>query len=64
MSWNSSSEFFAMGGYGLYVWGSLAVTAKCLILETFFIHRRRRAALTQLQSESVLEQELLNEKSS
>ncbi|MCO5336994.1 heme exporter protein CcmD [Delftia tsuruhatensis] len=53
-----------MGGYGLYVWGSLAVTAKCLILETFFIHRRRRAALTQLQSESVLEQELLNEKSS
>ena len=26
MNWNSPAEFFAMGGYGLYVWGSYAVT--------------------------------------
>jgi len=26
MNWNSASEFFAMGGYGLYVWGSYAVS--------------------------------------
>ena len=25
MNWNSASEFFAMGGYGLYVWGSYGV---------------------------------------
>jgi heme exporter protein D len=25
--WNSFSEFLAMGGYGLYVWGSFGVTA-------------------------------------
>ena len=26
MNWDSAAEFFAMGGYGLYVWGSYAVT--------------------------------------
>ena len=26
MNWNSAADFFAMGGYGLYVWGSYAVT--------------------------------------
>ena len=28
MNWNSAAEFFAMGGYGLYVWGSYAVTLR------------------------------------
>jgi heme exporter protein D len=27
MQWGSVSEFFAMGGYGLYVWGAYAATA-------------------------------------
>jgi len=31
--WNSASEFFAMGGYGLYVWGAYGVTALCMIAE-------------------------------
>ena len=26
MNWSSAAEFFAMGGYGLYVWGAYAVT--------------------------------------
>src|SRR3546814_7785509 len=26
MIWSSPAEFFAMGGYGTYVWGSLSVT--------------------------------------
>ena len=26
MNWHSWSEFLAMGGYALYVWGSYAVT--------------------------------------
>ena len=33
MNWNSASEFFAMGGYGLYVWGSYAVTLAALLVE-------------------------------
>lgn len=33
MIWSSFSDFFAMGGYGLYVWGSVGVTAILMILE-------------------------------
>ncbi|MGY4830127.1 heme exporter protein CcmD [Sphaerotilaceae bacterium SBD11-9] len=45
MNWNSASEFFAMGGYGLYVWGSYAVTAAFMLTEPFLAARRRRRAL-------------------
>ena len=33
MNWNSAAEFFAMGGYGLYVWGAYAVTLLCMAVE-------------------------------
>ena len=33
MNWASATEFFAMGGYGLYVWGSYAVAAGLMLLE-------------------------------
>ncbi len=42
MNWGSVSEFFAMGGYGLYVWGSYGVTALALGLEVFLVVRRAR----------------------
>ena len=45
MSWGSWSEFWAMGGYGLYVWGSYAVTAFLLALEVWLLRARRRTAL-------------------
>lgn len=64
MSWNSAAEFFAMGGYGLYVWGSFVLTAVCLILEPLLLRRRRCAALTQLQRGLALTQDFSNEKSS
>jgi heme exporter protein D len=44
MSWNSPSEFFAMGGYGLYVWGAYAVAAACMAIEPVLALRRHRAA--------------------
>jgi heme exporter protein D len=44
MNWGSASEFFAMGGYGLYVWGSYAVTAALMLLEPMLAVRRRRRA--------------------
>lgn len=50
MNWNSAAEFFAMGGYGLYVWGAYAVTAACLLAEPVLVVRRhahaRRALVT------------------
>jgi len=48
MSWGSLSEFLAMGGYGLYVWGSYAVTAGLIVVEIILLRGRRRAALENL----------------
>ena len=47
MNWGSWSEFFSMGGYALYVWGSYAVTATLVIAEIVLLRSRRRAALAQ-----------------
>ena len=33
MNWANMSEFLSMGGYGLYVWGSYAVTALLMLCE-------------------------------
>ena len=44
MSWNSASEFFAMGGYGLYVWGAYAVTFACMAVEPVLAGKRHRDA--------------------
>lgn len=45
MMWNSASEFFAMGGYGLYVWGSYVVCAACMLVEPLLTRHRHRQAL-------------------
>ena len=41
MQWGSVSEFFAMGGKGLYVWGSYAVTVLVLAIEVVILRRGR-----------------------
>ena len=40
MQWNSAAEFFAMGGYALYVWGSFGACALLMIAEPFLARRR------------------------
>jgi heme exporter protein D len=50
MNWGSAAEFFAMGGYAGYVWGSYAVTALCLIVEPLVVRSRRRAAAERLKA--------------
>ncbi len=47
MIWNSWSEFFHMGGYALYVWGSYAVTAALIAGEVLLLRARRQQALKQ-----------------
>ena len=39
MNWGGLNEFLAMGGYGLYVWGSYGMTVICIFLEVFFLSR-------------------------
>ena len=46
MIWESWSQFWDMGGYGLYVWGSIGVTAACMGIEV----GQARLAHTQLLS--------------
>jgi heme exporter protein D len=49
MQWNSFGEFVHMGGYGLYVWGSYAVTLAVMALESHLAAARRRRALAEAQ---------------
>ncbi len=46
MNWSSASDFFAMGGYGLYVWGAYGVTAVAMLLDPIAAVRRHRRALS------------------
>ena len=48
MIWESVAQFLSMGGYGLYVWGSMAVTVVLLGAEIFTVHSRRRAAVRRI----------------
>jgi heme exporter protein D len=41
-------EWFAMGGYALYVWGSFSVTAACMLLEPLLLHRNGRRIRLQI----------------
>lgn len=50
MNWGSWSEFWAMGGYALYVWGSYAVTFALIAAEIVALRLRRRAALAAVQA--------------
>jgi heme exporter protein D len=56
MIWNSWNDFWAMGGYGLYVWGSFGVTALCMLVEIFWVQRAREQALNQIANEMAAEQ--------
>ena len=47
MNWNSPSEFFAMGGSGLYVWGSYAMVVACMLIEPWLAARRHRRGLQE-----------------
>jgi heme exporter protein D len=55
MIWNSLNDFWAMGGYGLYVWGSFGVTALCMALEMVWVKNARAQALSQVATELAAE---------
>jgi heme exporter protein D len=54
MYWKSVSDFLAMGGYSLYVWGSYLVTALVLGGELVMLKQRRRRALEDARAWRVL----------
>jgi heme exporter protein D len=53
MIWESWQAFWAMGGYGLYVWGSFGMALLCIVAEVGLLRRHRvqtRQRLRRMQT--------------
>jgi len=50
------AEFFHMGGYGLYVWGSFGVTALLMVAEPLLLRSRSRQIKQRILRLARLEQ--------
>jgi heme exporter protein D len=48
MQWHSVGEFFAMGGYAPYVWGSVGACALAMLIEPTLLRLRRRAIVAAI----------------
>ncbi len=55
MIWNSPAEFFAMGGYGLYVWGSFGACVLFMVAEPIVAARRHKQILRTLRRARIAE---------
>ena len=53
MNWASAADFFAMGGYAFYVWGSFLVTCACIAGEWVLLRARHKEALRRVRAEKV-----------
>ena len=53
MNWGSWDNFWAMGGYGFFVWGSYGMAVAVIAIETWQLKVRRRHAVDELQREAV-----------
>ncbi len=48
MNWASAADFWAMGGYGFYVWGSYATVLAAVVIEIVLLRVRRRRAISEI----------------
>ena len=55
MQWHSVGEFFAMGGYALYVWGSFGACVLFMIAEPILASGRQKGILRTLRRERIAE---------
>lgn len=55
MNWTSASEFWAMGGYGVYVWGSFGVTALVMGMEVILAARRHQHTRESLRKQPAVQ---------
>ena len=52
MQWLSIEDFFNMGGYAFYVWGSFGITALVVVAEIWQVRAKRRDVLRNLLNEN------------
>jgi heme exporter protein D len=50
MNWRGAGQLVAMGGYGLYVWGSVGMVLVGLVSEWVVLTWRLRSAQRQVRS--------------
>lgn len=50
MIWQSWGDFFKMGGYALYVWGSVTVVAIVMTAEVIALRCRSKSIRAQLSN--------------
>ena len=63
MQWTSVGEFFAMGGYGLYVWGSFGACFLLMLVEPLLARRRLSEVRRSLIRERLADELDLQQKS-
>jgi heme exporter protein D len=49
--WHSWSDFLAMGGYGLYVWGSVGACLLVCVVEPLMLNLKLRAILSEVRDQ-------------
>ena len=52
VNWASAADFWAMGGYGFYVWGSYGSVLAVIAIELWLLKSRRRNALSEVKQET------------
>lgn len=57
MSGDGLTGFLSMGGYGLYVWGSLGMCAAALAIEVTLLKLRRRTLLREMADDRAAQAE-------
>jgi heme exporter protein D len=53
VNWGSWDNFWAMGGYGFFVWGAYAMALAVVAVECWQLKTRRRRAVDELQREAM-----------
>lgn len=52
MIWDNFGDFLSMGGYALYVWGSVLVTFGFMFVEVLLLLARRKAISQRLAGDA------------
>jgi heme exporter protein D len=52
VNWGSWDNFWAMGGYGFFVWGAYAMAAAVLAIECWQLKVRRRRAVDEVRRDA------------
>jgi heme exporter protein D len=53
MNWQSAAEFWAMGGYGLFVWSSFGLCLAVFALELVSVQQRNKRAKQRARAEAL-----------